>query len=119
MYETKRLEIETYHWRQEIPAYEIINSGYEEREWRSISHESMVRELKTRVLKDSYEEIPASWWQHFKRDCLPAWFVKRWPVKYVTVTLVLCFKPDLRTHELPYVQIDTYRPEIQFHPSRG
>lgn len=25
---------------------------------------------------------PSSWWQHFKRDCMPEWFKKRWPVKY-------------------------------------
>lgn len=26
---------------------------------------------------------PSSWWQHFKRDHMPEWFKKRWPVKYV------------------------------------
>ena len=26
-------------------------------------------------------EVPADWWQHWKQDCAPAWFVKRWPVK--------------------------------------
>lgn len=25
---------------------------------------------------------PASWWQHFKRDCMPSWFKRLFPVKY-------------------------------------
>ena len=26
--------------------------------------------------------IPTSWWQHFKQDCMPAWFMRLFPVKY-------------------------------------
>lgn len=29
---------------------------------------------------------PTSWWQHFKQDVMPKWFVKRYPVKLKTET---------------------------------
>ena len=51
---------------------------------------------------------------HFKRDVMPAWFVRRWPVKYNTVTLVLCCNPDLKTHSLPHVEISQVRPDLHF-----
>jgi len=25
-------------------------------------------------------DLPASWWQRFKRDHMPSWFLRRWPV---------------------------------------
>ena len=28
-------------------------------------------------------QIPASWWQHWKRDHAPNWLKKQWPVKYI------------------------------------
>ena len=31
--------------------------------------------------------IPTTWFEHWKRDHAPQWFLKRWPVKYST-TLV-------------------------------
>lgn len=30
-------------------------------------------------------DIPATWWQHFKQDHAPGWFVRRFPVKTKTV----------------------------------
>ena len=27
-------------------------------------------------------ETPATWWEMLKRDHAPAWFVRRWPVRY-------------------------------------
>src|ERR1700744_2788908 len=33
-------------------------------------------------------DIPASWWQHFKRDRAPKWFVRRYPVKTATMRKV-------------------------------
>lgn len=32
--------------------------------------------------------VPASWWQHFKRDCFPAWARNRWPVKCTALPFV-------------------------------
>ncbi len=29
---------------------------------------------------------PATWWQHFKQENLPAWLLRRFPVKYVSET---------------------------------
>lgn len=29
---------------------------------------------------------PSSWWQHLKRDHFPKWFVKKFPIQYVTIT---------------------------------
>ena len=30
-------------------------------------------------------QVPASWWQHWKRDCAPRWFRRRFPVKTRTI----------------------------------
>ena len=44
-----------------------------------------LRELRTWLLKKEHRvgehDIPISWWQHFKRDALPGWIQRRWPVQ--------------------------------------
>lgn len=53
--------------------------------------------LRDKIADDSYKaryrySVYDSWWQHFKADVMPAWFVKRYPAKktqksgYVTVS---------------------------------
>jgi hypothetical protein len=40
--------------------------------------------LGARILSDRQDfgfEYPASWWQHFKRDKMPGWFTRRYPVR--------------------------------------
>lgn len=32
-------------------------------------------------------DIPASWWDHFKRDCFPKWLLKRFPAKTISKTI--------------------------------
>lgn len=64
--------------------------------------DSMVLSLKAYVLGETqapitFEAYPTSWWQMFKRDVMPAWFVKRFPVKSKTVTIdAKTFYPDLK-----------------------
>jgi hypothetical protein len=51
--------------------------------------DELVYRLSAFVLADKFVDdvytvtvnVPASWWQHFKRDCLPQWWRNRWPVK--------------------------------------
>ena len=55
--------------------------------------------LKARILHYVYQEdlgtythtlaMPASWWDHFKRDCMPEWFIERYPVKMIRSTVRL------------------------------
>jgi hypothetical protein len=47
--------------------------------------DDLVFQLRALVLGERQKTItikgtPRSWWQHFKRDCMPQWFVKRFPV---------------------------------------
>lgn len=32
------------------------------------------------IVVDAKAEVPASWWQHLKRDHFPQWYTRRWPV---------------------------------------
>lgn len=36
------------------------------------------------VVKSS-KLVPATWWDHFKHDCMPAWFTRRWPPKTTSI----------------------------------
>jgi hypothetical protein len=51
----------------------------------------MIKRIATEQLEEvtvtavARVKVPTSWWQHFKQDKMPAWFVKKFPVKY-TVT---------------------------------
>jgi hypothetical protein len=50
--------------------------------------------LAAQVLADRQDvafEMPASWWQHLKRDRMPAWFTRRWPVRTRTLTASVDF----------------------------
>lgn len=49
-------------------------------------------EIKTHVVEFQPEpkavefEVPASWWQHFKKERFPAWALKLWPVQTTTLS---------------------------------
>ncbi len=54
--------------------------------------EKLVQEQQTVTL-----DIPASWWQHFKRDSWlgrhrPQWMRKRWPVRFTTMRQTVRFE---------------------------
>ena len=59
----------------------------------------MMLELRSAVLgarilgdrQDFYIEFPASWWQHFKRDKMLAWFTRRYPVRTTKLTASVDF----------------------------
>lgn len=50
--------------------------------------QTMFLELRTWLLAGKHEaswitrSTPATWWDHVKKDLAPAWFTRRWPVKY-------------------------------------
>jgi len=56
----------------------------------------MILELHTWLLSKKHIEkqvtehlyIPSSVWQHFKRDYMPEWFLKRFPVDYHTENII-------------------------------
>jgi 8-oxo-dGTP diphosphatase len=41
-------------------------------------------------------KVPASWWQMLKRDCLPAWLTRRFPVRTRDVTETFSFEQQVR-----------------------
>jgi len=48
-------------------------------------------------IKEVLFKRPTSWWQMLKEEKAPAWFLRRWPVQYDTVTIdVLATYPNLR-----------------------
>lgn len=54
--------------------------------------------LESKILgqrdRQSYEvgfDIPKNWWEHFKQDNLPQWYVNRYPVKTKRVTRTITF----------------------------
>lgn len=61
--------------------------------------DGLAGEMRARILHYVYQEdlgtythtltMPATWWEHFKQDWMPAWFIERYPVKlkYSTVRL--------------------------------
>lgn len=67
-------------------SHELLEWSYEE----DIVRMELVSRLHTYVLRDKIFEgtdhhvvaYPATWWQHLKADHLPAWFRRRWPVRY-------------------------------------
>ncbi len=70
----------------------------------------LVLELRSFVLGKKAERIdieekwPADWWQAVKERWLPAWFLKRYPVQYKTLsihkeTMRVCPHVDMKTPE--------------------
>jgi hypothetical protein len=70
----------------ELAVYRDPSSFYDH-----LVHKLTAYVLADHLVSDTYEtrvrvpfEVPASWWQHFKRDHLPT-IAKRWPVKTRTI----------------------------------
>src|SRR5271157_5517324 len=48
------------------------------------------------ISKDMTIKIPINWWEMLKRDCLPRWFVRRYPVKTKDITEKFFFEQEVR-----------------------
>ena len=57
--------------------------------------DSLAYDLCLTVLRDTVALTPSSWWQHFKKDCLPKWALRRWPVTYIEREVVVKVDPYL------------------------
>jgi len=59
---------------------------------------------------------PRDWWQMFKSECMPQWFVQKFPIRYETITLETKFIHICPHLEIPYPE-DKY-PHFEFlmHP---
>lgn len=74
--------------------------------------EDVQYDLEVTVLSHTYSLVPASWWDHLKRDHAPAWFTRWYPVKYHKVSLVVRADPHRICQEIdrangyPMVEID-------------
>lgn len=69
--------------------------------WLLDGHRTDVREESEEFL------VPVTWWDHWKQDCAPGWFLKRWPAKTRSVYPVVAVHhhyvcphvdPDERKH---------------------
>lgn len=62
-------------------------------------------ELEKRVLVASY---PKTWWQHFKKDVMPEWFTKKFPVELkreeVLVKFTAVYPKFAEVSEQPFVR---------------
>lgn len=46
----------------------------------------LAEEIDNRTKEVSFQvSIPKSWWQHFKRDVTPRWFVNLFPVRFTVI----------------------------------
>jgi hypothetical protein len=50
---------------------------------------TILAESGGRVTEERTVAVPATWWEMFKRDCLPNWFRRRWPVRTKTMRMVV------------------------------
>lgn len=80
--------------------------------WTDHLANALVGCLETNLLESYKEEqrtenkheisVPLTWWQHFKRDKMPKWFVDRWPVKYQKITSYVV-NVTRRVHTCPHI----------------
>jgi len=73
----------------------VVHGQFEPNAWLSSAFDAIACELRVEVLKHTVCVTPASWWHHFKQDCMPKWFVKKWPVKYIEKEVVIRCDPSL------------------------
>ncbi len=87
-------------------------------------YDVMTRNLLTRLNAYVWAEhlgqmnFPSSWWQHFKRDKMPKWFVKRWPVKVTTYDANRMYPNITIPHEKSVARI-FLRPNSELHGFGG
>ena len=66
--------------------------------------------------KDKKEvEFYSSWWQQFKSECMPKWFIKRYPIKFKKIGMLeyLVLYPHLKIslpEEKHYLVVSKYEP---------
>jgi len=54
-------------------------------------HALTLKERLADIQQDVRIQVPATWWQHLKRDSAPEWFLRRFPVQHETITkTVVC-----------------------------
>lgn len=65
--------------------------------------------------KDIYIDIPASWWQMFKKEFAPKWFIKKYPIVYIRHTInskTLYPMLDIKTPELTHTIVYSELPSV-------
>ena len=102
-------------WRYTMNDIPVVHSAPEFEHRVTADATEAIYTLRVKVLQESCRIVPASWWQHFKRDCFPQWALKRWPVRYHKATLCISYKPDL-DRAGPVVQYEEY--DERFNPWR-
>lgn len=53
-----------------------------------------------------FQEYPMTWFQHFKRDCLPKWLIRLFPVKYTKVEKEVEFIREVEYPMLPLGEVN-------------
>lgn len=88
--------------------------------YRYANIDALFAKLSAYVLKEEFEpvtetltqSIPATWWQHFKRDHFPNWLVRRFPVRTIALTATLTCVPKAI---YPRAKIKFGEPTYKFH----
>lgn len=85
--------------------------------------------LESKILgqrdRQSYEvgfDIPKNWWEHFKQDTLPQWYVNRYPIKTKRVTRTITFThcklfPDREVPKKGRVAFHSYTKDADVYPT--
>lgn len=95
----ERLRVKNAKTAERLGSYSREQMKLDARSPSMTGIDQMVYELTTEVLASKkvtdrrtfHFKQPATWWQHWKQDCAPQWFRKRWPVRYSTEKIVVDF----------------------------
>ena len=109
--------------REELGMLPCLRNSLELRREYSYILGRMVLRLTGWVLRDEEQhevvsktmaiKVPASWWQMLKRDCLPAWLTRKFPVRTRDVTEAFSFEQQVRL--CPHADVAFSDPEhIEF-----
>lgn len=77
--------------------------------------DELVTELVAEVLAEEVDnrskevsfEVPATWWDHFKRDYFPDWLLYKFPIKQKTLSKTVTFRRLATYPKLPHVYPNT------------
>lgn len=62
------------------------------------------------VRVDVEEKWPADWWQAFRERWAPRWWLRRWPVRYKTLSI----HRRLKTRVCPHANVKTDRDHLEW-----
>lgn len=67
---------------------------------------------------DHTEQVPTTWWHHFKQDCFPVWLLQKFPVKLRKVDGIRACPHLWQGRNEPHVEFLMWEPAGKFVAER-